>query len=113
MSEDSQVPWSDDPNAPQIPYVLYESEKYNFAGIVLTAMFYGEPIHASVYPIPQIYHPRDCRPSVLPMHGRVAQSFQPQKGHLVGPRGAHYNHVLVRDHIHWDDPPHSIHFLHR
>ena len=50
MSDDSQVPWSDNPNAPQIPYVLYESEKYNFAGILMTATFYGELTRVPIHP---------------------------------------------------------------
>ena len=47
MSDGSQVPYSNGPNAPLIPYRLYQSEKYNFAGILITSTFYGQPTHAS------------------------------------------------------------------
>ena len=117
MSDDAQVPWSNDPNAPPIPYLLYQAEKYNFAGILLTAAFYGELTHAFVYPdsiCRSIYHSRDRDRSVFPMYGRVAQSAQPHEGgHQVGPHNAHDNHVLVCDDIHRDDPPHPIHLLHK
>ena len=43
QSDAPQLPWSSDPNAPQIPYLLYQAEKYNFAGILITGAFYGEP----------------------------------------------------------------------
>ena len=39
-------PWSNDPNAPQIPYGLYLSEKENFAGVLLGAVSYGTPTDA-------------------------------------------------------------------
>lgn len=35
------MPWSNNPNAPQIPYSLYFAEKANFAGILIGAIFYG------------------------------------------------------------------------
>lgn len=43
-------PWSNDPNAPQIPYELYVIEKAYFAGCLLGAMFYGTHNYAAVYP---------------------------------------------------------------
>ena len=41
MSDASEIPWSDNPNAPQIPYALYFAEKANFAGALVGAIFYG------------------------------------------------------------------------
>jgi len=48
-----EQPWSDNPNAPQIPYDLYFGEKANFAGILVGAILYGtrktsKPMHVSV-----------------------------------------------------------------
>lgn len=43
MSDPSEEPWSDDPNAPQLPYWLYTGEKEYFAGSVIAAAFYGTP----------------------------------------------------------------------
>jgi hypothetical protein len=34
-------PWSDNPNAPKIPYDLYFEEKANFAGILIGSILYG------------------------------------------------------------------------
>ena len=50
-SDVPQVPWSDGLNAPQIPYLLYQAEKENFAGLLIAAALYGEPKHAFVYPV--------------------------------------------------------------
>ena len=36
-------PWSDNPNAPKIPYRLYFDEKANFAGTFISVVFYGAP----------------------------------------------------------------------
>jgi hypothetical protein len=41
MSDSSQKSWSDNPNAPQIPYDLYFREKATFAGEIIGAIFYG------------------------------------------------------------------------
>lgn len=41
MSDSSQVPWSNNPNAPQIPSLVYLEEKANFAGVLIGAIFYG------------------------------------------------------------------------
>lgn len=48
MSGSLGEPWSDNTNAPQIPYRLYLAEKENFAGALLTAVSYGTPTYASV-----------------------------------------------------------------
>ena len=49
MASSSESPWSDNPNAPQIPYLLYFVEKATFAGTLLGAIFYGTPTHVSAY----------------------------------------------------------------
>ena len=36
-------PWSDNPNAPNIPYRVYLDEKANFAGYILSSILYGTP----------------------------------------------------------------------
>ena len=41
MSSSQQKPWSDDPNAPKIPYGLYFDEKVNLAGHFITSILYG------------------------------------------------------------------------
>ena len=38
---DSDQPWSNGPNAPQIPYFLYTGEKVFFAGSVIATVLYG------------------------------------------------------------------------
>lgn len=45
MSDPSETPWSDNPNAPQIPYSLHFNEKVNFVGYPIGAMFYGTRTH--------------------------------------------------------------------
>lgn len=41
MSDSSEIPWSNNPYAPQIPRSLYFAEKASFAGAALGAIFYG------------------------------------------------------------------------
>jgi hypothetical protein len=41
MSDSSSNPWSDNPNAPQIPHWLYVAEKTNIAGILIAGILYG------------------------------------------------------------------------
>ena len=48
-SDSSEKPWSNNPNAPQIPYSLYLAEKSNFAGNLIGAILYGTPTHIPVY----------------------------------------------------------------
>ena len=43
MSDSQQQPWSDNPNAPKIPYYAYLDEKAWFAGIVVSSILYGTP----------------------------------------------------------------------
>jgi len=48
MSDPSQKPWSDNPNAPQIPHDLYVWEKAVFAGAFIGVILYGLPTYISV-----------------------------------------------------------------
>ena len=41
MAESLQSPWSDNSNAPQIPYLWYYGEKSGFAGSLVLAILYG------------------------------------------------------------------------
>ena len=41
MSNPSEMPWSDNPNAPQVPSWLYLQEKKLFAGFLFGIIFYG------------------------------------------------------------------------
>ena len=43
MSGSQKQPWSDDPNAPKIPYRLYFDEKANIAGYLVSSVLYGTP----------------------------------------------------------------------
>ena len=51
MYDSQQKPWSDNPNAPKIPYHLYVQEKASFAGNMIGSILYGTPhlhVHLSV-----------------------------------------------------------------
>jgi len=41
MSESQEPPWSNNPNAPKIPYSLYLEEKADFAGMLIASVLYG------------------------------------------------------------------------
>jgi len=41
MSDSQERPWSDNPNAPKIPYYLYFEEKADFAGVLIGSILYG------------------------------------------------------------------------
>ena len=43
MSDSQELPWSDGPNAPSIPYFFYLQEKSFFAGILISSILYGMP----------------------------------------------------------------------
>jgi hypothetical protein len=49
MSGSSEIPCSNNPNIPHIPYVLYFREKANFAGVLIGAIFYGM---STIRPVP-------------------------------------------------------------
>jgi len=53
MSDPQEQPWSNDPNAPAIPYYIYRFEKTWFAGVLISSVLYGTlqrplPIHPSI-----------------------------------------------------------------
>lgn len=41
MSDSSDLPWSNSPNAPQLPYFLYKYEKGYIAGSIIAVILYG------------------------------------------------------------------------
>ena len=43
MSDSKEKPWSDNPNAPKVPYHLYFDEKANFSGYIVSSVLYGTP----------------------------------------------------------------------
>ena len=54
MYDPREKPWSDNPNAPKIPYSLYFQEKVTFAGDFVGPILYGTrkgvPTCTSTYP---------------------------------------------------------------
>ena len=55
MYDSQQKPWSDNPNAPKIPYHLYVEEKAGFVGYIIGTILYGMPhsrVHLSVFTLP-------------------------------------------------------------
>jgi len=120
MSDSQEQPWSDNPNAPKIPYDLYFGEKATFAGILIGSMFYGtyktfppkrRPVDAHIaYSV----NSRDRYRAILPLYGGAPRPRKSQEGgYQVGTRLLHRGHVLVCDRVHRDEPERSIHFLHR
>lgn len=67
--------WSDNPNAPKIPYWAYFAEKSYFAGNILASVLYGackvstSSVRLSVFQF--LRSSRDSHRVVLPMHGRI------------------------------------------
>lgn len=59
MSGSPEGPWSNNPNAPQIPYVLYVAEKSLLAGLILGAVFYGVVIVLFIQCIVALLNPAD------------------------------------------------------
>ena len=43
MSDPQEQPWSNNPDAPKIPYYLYDTEKATLAGSFLSSILYGMP----------------------------------------------------------------------
>ena len=41
MSGSQEMPWSNNPNTPMIPYDLYFEEKASFAGLLISSILYG------------------------------------------------------------------------
>lgn len=117
MSDPWGESWSDNPNAPRIPYLLYVDEKSYFAGFLVGAILYGTQTRAPVSHfrfVRSIQHSRGCRCSLLSMYERAAQSRQSHSmGHEVGTSGPHYRHVLVCDDILGNVPRCSIPLIHR
>lgn len=49
MADSSVKPWSDNPNAPNIPHPLYIDERAKFAGDILAGILYGMPTRIFIY----------------------------------------------------------------
>ena len=50
MSNSGFKPWSDNPNAPKIPYSMYLEEKAYFAGTLIGSMLYGtDPLRVRLF----------------------------------------------------------------
>ena len=76
MSDSSEIPWSTNPYAPQIPRSLYFAEKANFAGAALGAIFYGVSTH------PFVSSPQKIQPTTP---GIVIVMFFQSMGALLDP----------------------------
>ena len=57
MSNSQEQPWSNNPNAPDIPRVVYVGEKANFAGTLVSSILYGTR-NWYTYPCVHPYLPR-------------------------------------------------------
>ena len=110
-------PWSDNPNAPQIPLSLYTWEKTAFAGYFVGSIFHGRPAHVFVHRRSlhcSIHHSRYRRRSILSMYYRAVQSNKPREGrHRVGTRGPYRSPFCERDGIHRHRLLYSIRILHQ
>ena len=81
MSNIQRKPWSDNPNAPKIPYDLYYAEKAYFAGILIASILYGVYMRDPETPSParllnrheyaRWVYSRHPHHALLPMHGLV------------------------------------------
>lgn len=78
MSGSQESPWTDNPNAPKVPYYLYIEEKAYFAGILVASILYGScqavpPTHLSnrIQSVCSV-RSRDPGRAVLPMYDRAA-----------------------------------------
>ena len=72
MSDAQPKSWSDNPNAPKIPYDLYFAEKASLAGTLIAAVLYGMPKippHTRPPIRNQFVHSRNSLHAVLPMYG--------------------------------------------
>ena len=115
MSSSPEPLWSNNPNAPQIPYPLYFREKATLDETFIAAILYGL---SSLHPPTRVqrvfltFNPRDCYCSVLPMYKCIAESSQScGRGYQVGTHVAHCDHVLAYYHSGRNALQQAIHFL--
>ena len=112
MSDPPGNPWTDNPNAPHFYYDEYLFFKEEFAGYLISTIFYGLPAHQFIdlcSPYLFDHNPRNCCCSFLSMHERVAQSRNLQKEcHQMGICVPHHSHVFGRDGPHRDKGLHSV-----
>ena len=77
MSDYQLKSWSDNPNAPKIPYSQYFEEKVYFAGVLLASILYGTGRARPPTGLPIDTHfvrsvdSRNRYPAVLSMHRRI------------------------------------------
>ena len=74
MSDAEGQPFSDNPNAPKIPFDLYFQEKANFAGILIGSILYGArktPTRVSSCPMLTSFA-RNRNRVVFPVYGSTA-----------------------------------------
>jgi len=50
MVNSQEPPWSNNPNAPKIPYSVYLEEKATLAGSLTSSILYGMTTYTSAYP---------------------------------------------------------------
>lgn len=117
MADSSEKPWSDDPNAPKIPYSLHIQEREKFTGDFLAGILYGMPAASSSIRIHFVCltdHSRNHRRSVLLVYDCTAPSSQSSKrGYQMGTRDPHRLNVLYCDDINRIGPQPSIYGLYR
>ena len=104
MPDSQQKPWSNDLNAPKIPYDLHLREKNNVIGTFISSIFYGTrktslPTRPYIRPyLVCLACSRDGRYVVLQMYGRSVQPRPSQGGVCqVGAYILHRGYVLVCD----------------
>ena len=90
MDTSSASPWSGSPNAPRISHPVYFSEKVNFAGFLLSAVFYGASAYAFAVRAHLTYSircSRDCYRSLPPMYEGIIKFRQShERVHQAGAR---------------------------
>ena len=78
-SHPQQMSWTDNPNAPRVPYYLYIGEEAYFAGIIIASILYGTHETAPhIHPSNRIQCVRSVcsrgpHRAVLPMYDRTAE----------------------------------------
>jgi len=77
MSDSRYKSWSNNPNAPKIPYALYLEEKAYYAGTLIGSMLYGMRKRFFACPPTRAHlvlsvYPRNAHRVVLQMYDRPA-----------------------------------------
>ena len=75
MSDSRYKPWSNNPNAPKIPYSLYLEEEAYFVGTLIGSMLYGKRKRSSMHiraHLVRSVSSRDAHRVVLQMYDSAA-----------------------------------------